>query len=121
MVDYSIATGIMLLCPFLVIYFWSACANYQCSLSAPVEEFLASGSSLSDASALGNFVLSLFPVPTVEGFALYYSWLLFQALCYTYLPGKVCPSCLTRRSGTVRKRLPDTSFRMLSMVLWRGL
>jgi 7-dehydrocholesterol reductase len=84
--DTAIAFTLMATCPFLVVYFWSACDKYQCSLTAPVENFVGSWS---DTGAIWKFVMDNFPTPTYEGFALYYAWLGFQALLYSYLPGKI--------------------------------
>ncbi|KAI8928265.1 ergosterol biosynthesis ERG4/ERG24 [Entophlyctis helioformis] len=68
-------------CPVLVTFFWLSCTSFQCSIVAPVEYVLAN-----DFQAL---VANHFPKPTLFGFQLYFGWLLFQAVLYTFLPGKI--------------------------------
>jgi 7-dehydrocholesterol reductase len=84
----AIAFTLLFIPPFLVVYFWSACSNHSCSLTAPVESFLASPTRI-NVAAIWKLVVDNFPTPTWEGFALYYAWLGFQALLYAYLPGKI--------------------------------
>ncbi|KAJ3175234.1 hypothetical protein HDU87_006316 [Geranomyces variabilis] len=72
---------IMLTCPLLVIYTWMSCSSFGCSLAAPVEKALAKG--------VWTLVEEDFPTPTADGFKLYFAWLGFQALLYSYLPGKI--------------------------------
>ncbi|KAJ3119056.1 hypothetical protein HDU96_003231 [Phlyctochytrium bullatum] len=81
---------IMAFCPLMVIYFWRACTSYKCDLVAPVMPLvdLALEGKLSPQAA-SSWFLSFLPTPTPEGFMLYFSWLLFQATLYTFLPGKI--------------------------------
>jgi 7-dehydrocholesterol reductase len=61
----------MVFSPSIVLYFWGACTFYSCNLVNPVISY------------------DLLPKPTAIGFALYAFWLLFQAMLYVYLPGKI--------------------------------
>lgn len=78
----------MLLCPLLVIYTWTACTNFNCSMVAPVEAAWA-------ASDPVSFIRATFPQPTLFGFQLYFGWLAFQAFLYTFLPGKLAKGQMT--------------------------
>lgn len=75
---------LLLTVPFLVIYFWSACTHYKCSLVDPLVEF----SKVSPANRL-TFLYYLLPKPTLEGFQLFFGWLLFQAALYHFVPGPI--------------------------------
>lgn len=67
--------GIMALCPLLVLYFWVACDSFKCSITAPLTNL--------------DTLYDHFPQATTTGFALYFSWLLFQAVLYNYVPAKI--------------------------------
>ncbi|KAI8800942.1 ergosterol biosynthesis ERG4/ERG24 [Cladochytrium replicatum] len=71
---------IMAFCPLLVLYFWSACTYDECRILGPA---------LKAVDDPQRFLKEFFPVPTNEGFALYFGWLLFQGLCYAFVPAKV--------------------------------
>ena len=70
----------LLFCPTIVLFFWMACDSFGCSIQAPVEYVMQEG--------VTGLVEKL-PKPTLPGFQLYFGWLLFQALLYTALPGKI--------------------------------
>lgn len=67
--------------PFLVLYFWLACDGFDCSVTAPVEYAMT--------HSFSKLVVDHFPKPSVYGFQLYFGWLSFQALLYTFLPAAI--------------------------------
>lgn len=79
-------TSIMLFCPFLCLYFWLVCDSYQCDLSAPVVLLSKAGFT---SAAFQKVLVDHLPTPSVGAFQLYFGWLVFQGLLYTYLPGKI--------------------------------
>jgi 7-dehydrocholesterol reductase len=77
-------TGCVLLlvaCPILVLFFWVSCNSFQCNIISPVEKLFQVG--------FKSFTINYFPKPSVFGFQLYYGWLVFQALLYTFLPASI--------------------------------
>ncbi|ORY01304.1 7-dehydrosterol-delta 7-reductase [Basidiobolus meristosporus CBS 931.73] len=82
-----ICACIFLFCPIMVLYFWSSCTYYSCSLYAPVAELGAQGFSME--ALRGFFWDKLMPVPSAAGFKLFFSWLLFQAFLNVVLPCKI--------------------------------
>ncbi|KAJ3054573.1 hypothetical protein HK097_001406 [Rhizophlyctis rosea] len=85
-----ISFSIMAFCPLLVIYFWMACDSFQCSLWAPIPWALEGAKNFDDVKAgLVRLVVERFPRPTPEGLQVYAGWLIFQALCYRFVPGKI--------------------------------
>ncbi|KAJ3389883.1 hypothetical protein HDU92_000828 [Lobulomyces angularis] len=77
---------IMLLCPYLVIYFWTSCTHYDCSITTPILLLSEKGFTI---DTIADFIFENFPKPTVEGFLLYFGWLFFQGFLYSFLPGKI--------------------------------
>jgi 7-dehydrocholesterol reductase len=72
---------VLLICPIFVIYVWSSCTNSKCEILTPALRILESPTL--------KTLKSLAPVPSLEGFALYFGWLAFQAALYVLLPGKI--------------------------------
>ncbi|KAI9137440.1 ergosterol biosynthesis ERG4/ERG24 family-domain-containing protein [Paraphysoderma sedebokerense] len=94
---------ILLFCPLMVVYFYSACNAFNCSLLAPVY-YLSSSSppswavpttvSPSDAkSLLASPALDklLFVFPSFDDYSLklFLGWVVFQGLLYAFLPAKI--------------------------------
>ena len=73
---------LLAVCPLFVMYVWSTCNAYQCSLVGPFETLIKGQFSKES-------FLKVLPKPTAFGFALYFGWLAFQALLYVVLPGKI--------------------------------
>ena len=83
-ISWTTACGcflILIVCPIFVIYVWSSCTNFSCEILEPAK-FLLDRPSL-------ETLKSISPLPSLEGFGLYFGWLGFQALLYVALPGKI--------------------------------
>ncbi|EFA77439.1 Delta14-sterol reductase [Heterostelium album PN500] len=80
---------LMFTSPLMVIYFWTACNSYGCSLAEPaIELYSLLSSPTPSIVAVQSFLYSLLPVPTLEAAKLYVYWLLFQFVLYVVLPAK---------------------------------
>jgi len=77
-----LSSGIILFCPLLVIYFWSACTYYQCSIWDPIVDATHAGN-------LTTWAMHHLPKPTLAAFALYIGWLLFQGILYAVVPAEI--------------------------------
>ncbi|KAI8918502.1 ergosterol biosynthesis ERG4/ERG24 [Powellomyces hirtus] len=85
-INIIICGAIMAFCPLFVVYAWMSCTSFQCSLMGPLEKVFKADSI---ESGIRTLVHDDFPKPTSEGFKLYFAWLAFQAVCYSWLPGKI--------------------------------
>ncbi|KAJ1930006.1 hypothetical protein IWQ60_000670 [Tieghemiomyces parasiticus] len=84
----ALITGVLLLCcPVGVLYFWTACTHYECSLYAPY----AAWTDLlrTDPARLWPTLRAELPHFSPAAFWLHAAWLLFQGLLYAYLPGPI--------------------------------
>ncbi|KAG5462325.1 MAG: hypothetical protein BJ554DRAFT_5363, partial [Olpidium bornovanus] len=80
-------SAIFLLCPLMVVYFWVSCNSYRCALLGPFHDLqLRYILTNSLKEALVGFAEDELPRPTLYGFVLYAGWLVFQGLCYAFLP-----------------------------------
>ena len=77
---------IFMFCPLLVVYFWMACASYQCSLTAPILLLQKAGFSWVSVQSV---IVKHLPVPTQEGSLIFVGWLLFQAALYELMPSNI--------------------------------
>jgi len=84
--NVALCLSILLFCPLLVLYFWSSCTYYECSLYSPIQSLIENNFS---SEAFQTFVLKLFPKPTNEGFLLFFGWLIFQGVLYAIVPAKI--------------------------------
>lgn len=73
---------ILIFCPMMVIYFWSSCNSYQCSLVAPIYQ-------LSENGNFYDWLISLLPVASKSAFILLGGWIIFQGLLYAFMKGKI--------------------------------
>lgn len=73
--------ALAILCPAIAIVFWAACNNHGGSLLLLLKNIAEKGF---------QSLPSLLPRPTKAGFLLYFGWVLFQAILYALLPGKIC-------------------------------
>eukprot|EP01133_Synstelium_polycarpum_P010772 gene10772-12550_t len=77
---------LMFTSPLMVIYFWTACNSFGCSLYEPAAQFYTLLNT--PGASIGQFLFSLLPVPSLEAAKLYAYWLLFQFVLYVVLPAK---------------------------------
>ncbi|KAL1920089.1 uncharacterized protein VTP21DRAFT_1235 [Calcarisporiella thermophila] len=77
---------IMLTCPLMVIYFWSACTYHGCSLLAPAAELLELST---DPKSITQYAAARLPQFSWQAVKLFTIWLLFQASLYAFLPAKI--------------------------------
>jgi hypothetical protein len=80
-------TGIVVLCPILVILLYIALQRYDGSLLACLTDLVFLGPS--------DFIIAHALRPTFKVFVGYSAWLIFQALLYIYLPGSASSGQLT--------------------------
>ncbi|KAK2810228.1 hypothetical protein FQN50_003198 [Emmonsiellopsis sp. PD_5] len=74
--------GIMVACPLFTIFWYIALQNFDASL-------LSASFALWDEGFV-NFFRQYSPSPNREIVFVYGAWVLFQAVLYTFLPGKIC-------------------------------
>eukprot|EP01028_Stygiella_incarcerata_P011481 TRINITY_DN651_c0_g2_i1.p1 TRINITY_DN651_c0_g2~~TRINITY_DN651_c0_g2_i1.p1 ORF type:complete len:487 (-),score=55.47 TRINITY_DN651_c0_g2_i1:162-1505(-) len=71
-------TLIMIFSPVSVLFYWSSCEHYQCSLRDTAADLF-----LNPRTALMN----LFPTPTLAGFKVFAVWFSYQVLAALFVPG----------------------------------
>jgi len=98
-----ICTCILLFCPLLVVYFYTACNAFRCSLLGPALFLLTSKppawaipTTFSPfktqsllASSFQSKILAIAPQFEAESMQLYLGWVFFQGLMYAFLPAKI--------------------------------
>eukprot|EP00126_Sphaerothecum_destruens_P005669 Sdes_comp18949_c0_seq1m9457 len=85
-IDVVLVSGMLLICPLIVVYFWTSCAHFQCEITGPILEY-TNRSHL--YQSFFQYLSIYSPAPSSRGFLLAGIWLLVQLCLYLFLPGPI--------------------------------
>ncbi|CAK9290272.1 unnamed protein product [Gordionus sp. m RMFG-2023] len=104
---------ILIFCPLLVVYYWTSCANFNCSIISPTLMLSKYGPRY--------FYHKYCPHFDALSFSVIIGWYIFQALLYAFLPGKLTTSQLTPAGNLLTYKINGLLAWTISHLLFFGL
>ncbi|KAL1923259.1 uncharacterized protein VTP21DRAFT_9635 [Calcarisporiella thermophila] len=77
---------LLIFCPMLVVYVWSSCTYYHCSLVGPIFELVSLPWT---KMALRQFFTSRLPQFNWTATLIHISWIIFQGILYAFVPANI--------------------------------